>query len=127
MRFSFAMRFLALLTAGLAALLLTAVSDAASEPRLSLVDRTPVVLAGTGFAAGTRVVVTVRTPSRVLTQPLRVGSTGGFRLRLPTLRLTGRLRCAAGVTIVVRPSGGVPILWRAPRLQDCASPPPAPA
>jgi hypothetical protein len=121
------MRLRVLYTVGLAALLLAAVSDAAAEPRLTLVDRVPVVLAGTGFVAGTEVVVTVRAPSLVVTRPMRVGVGGGFRLRVPALSLSGRLRCAGGVTIVARPKGGVPILWRPPRLPDCASPPPTPA
>jgi hypothetical protein len=97
-------------------------SGAAASPKLTLLDRSPVVVAGSGFASGTRIVVTVRAPSQTVTRSLDVGPGGGFRLRVARLTLSGALRCAGGVTISARIRDGAVVLWRAPRLPDCAAP-----
>lgn len=111
-----------------AALLLGANGHAATGPRLTLVDRTPVVLAGSGFEPQTRVVVTVRAPSLQVTRTVRTTDRGRFRTTFEGLRLTGRLRCAHGLTIVARPARGELLLWHPPKLPDCAAPlPVAPA
>ena len=109
-------------SACVAALLLGANVHAATGPRLTLVDRTPVVLSGSGFEPQTRVVVTVRTPSLQVTRAVRTTDRGRFRTAFKGLRLTGRLRCAAGVTIVARPAGGELLLWHPGKLPDCAAP-----
>lgn len=117
------MRALALIAAGLCAVVVAGASHAASSPRLTLVDRTPVVIAGTGFDARERVVVTVRTPAQVVRRTVRTSAGGRFRATVRSLRLTGRLRCAYGVTIVARLQGGELLFWAPPRLPNCAAPP----
>ena len=109
------------------ALLAAEAAGSASTPRLSLVQRSPVVLKGTGFDAREQVVVTVRAPSLVVRRTVRAGANGRFRAVVRGLSLTGRLRCASGVTIVVKPSRGQLLLWHPPKLPDCASPPLHPA
>ena len=104
------------------ALLLGANVHAATGPRLTLVDRTPVVLSGSGFQPETRVVITVRAPSLRVTRTVRTTDGGRFRTTFEGLRLTGRLRCAQGVTIVARPAGGELLLWHPAKLPDCAAP-----
>ena len=42
---------------------------------------------------------------------LRAGDLGRFRLELPAVSLTGRLRCGAGVVIAARTKGGELVLW----------------
>jgi hypothetical protein len=117
------MRVRALLSVGAAAGVLVAGAEAASEPRLTLADRSPVVLAGAGFEPRQRVVVTVRAPSLVVHRTVTANERGRFRTSISALRLTGRLRCANGVTIVARPERGSLLLWHPPRLPDCAAPP----
>ena len=107
---------------GLAALLFGANGHAATGPRLTLVDRVPVVLSGSGFQPQTRVVITVRAPSLRVTRTVRTTNGGRFRTTFEGLRLTGRLRCAHGVTIVVRPARGELLLWHPGKLPDCAAP-----
>lgn len=97
-------------------------ATAAAEPRLALVDPSPVTLVGTGFAAHERVVVTVRAPSLLVVRTVRAGESGRFRASVPSLRLVGRLRCAQGVTVTVRRAAGQLLLWRPPRLPDCPAP-----
>ena len=110
-----------------AALLLGANVHAATGPRLTLVDRAPVVLSGSGFQPQTRIVITVRAPSLRVTRTVRTTDGGRFRTTFEGLRLTGRLRCAPGVTIVARPAIGELLLWHPGKQPDCASPPPTPA
>jgi hypothetical protein len=117
------MRVLALVAACLCAVGIVGAAQTASTPRLTLVDRTPVVIAGTGFEARERVRVTVRAPSLVVRRTIRASENGRFRTTIEGLRLTGRLRCAYGVTIVARLQGGKLLLWAPRGLADCASPP----
>jgi hypothetical protein len=100
---------------------------AVSEPRVALVSRAPVTLAGTGFATNDRVVVTVRAPGTTVRKELRADARGRFRTTVSRIALTGALRCATGVTIVARARSGRLALWAPPRLPDCPSPlePPA--
>ena len=121
------MRGRALLLVAAYAALLVPIAEGASGPRLMLLDRSPVVIAGVGFKAGERVRVTVRAPSLVVERDVRADPSGRFRTAIPRLSLTGALRCATGVTIVARPRAGGLHLWRAPRLPNCASPPLEPA
>ena len=116
------MRLRAILAACACATVTAGVAQGASGPRLMLVDRAPVALLGTGFAARERVLLTVRAPSLVITRTVRAGDGGRFRTTIPTLRLVGRLRCAQGVMIVARRARGQLLLWRPPRLPDCAAP-----
>ena len=113
----------ALLVVCVVALAAVAPLEAASTPRLTLADRSPLVLAGAGFQPGARVVVTVRSPTIRVTRTVRASAAGRFRTKIAGLSLTGRLRCAAGVTIVVRPLRGELLLWHPRRLPDCATPP----
>ena len=109
-------------SACVAALLLGANVHAATAPRLTLVERTPVVLSGSGFQPQTRIVITVRAPSLRATRTVRTTDLGRFRTTFEGLRLTGRLRCAAGVTIVARSAGRELLLWHPGKLPDCAAP-----
>ena len=120
------MRALARFAVTVAVVALVGASSAAASPGLRVVERSPVVVEGSGFPAGGRVVVTVRAPSVRLTRSVVVVPRGGtFRLRLPTLDLTRSLRCATGVTISARAGAGALVLWR-PRLVDCSTPLPIP-
>lgn len=116
------MRLRAIVAVCACATMTVGVAQGASEPRLTLVDRSPVALLGTGFAARERVLLTVRGPSLVITRTLRAGVGGRFRASMPTLRLVGPLRCGQGVTVTVRRARGPLLLWRPPRLPDCAAP-----
>lgn len=116
------MRMRAILAVCACAAVTVGVAEGVSEPRLTLVDRSPLTLVGTGFAARERVRVTVRAPSLVVTRTARAGDGGRFRASVPTLRLVGRLRCSQDVTVTVRRAHGQLLLWRPPRLPDCAAP-----
>jgi len=117
-----------LVTIGLGAVALVGAGGAApSSPRLALVDRSPVVLGGSGFDAHERVRLIVTAPSLRVDRVVRAGATGRFRTKLPSLSLTGQLRCAIGVTVVARsPRAGI-VLWQRPRLPDCSAPPSVPS
>ncbi len=118
----------ALVGIGLGALALVGASAAApSVPRLALVDRSPVVLEGSGFDAHERVRLIVTAPSLRIDRVVRAGATGRFRTTIHKLDLTGQLRCAIGVTVVARSPGAGIVLWRRPRLPDCSAPLPIPA
>ena len=121
------MRARALLAVCVCAIAFVTGAQAASVPRLTLVDRSPLVVAGIGFGARELVVVTVRAPSLVVNRTVRVSESGRFRTSVAGLSLTGRLRCAHGLTIVARSQRGALVLWHPQRLPDCAAPPLHPA
>jgi hypothetical protein len=70
----------------LAVLLLLAVvasaAAASSSPSLRLVDRAPVTVRGSGFAAGERVTVVLSSVTRV-SRAVHAGAGGGFVVRFP--------------------------------------------
>ena len=104
--------------AAVAALVAAAPAASAAQPRSLRVDRSwPLQVSGTGFYAHERVVVTVRTGTRVRTARARTGSGGGFTAHFAGVRLDV---CALPFSVTARGARGDSA--RAPRpLRDCAS------
>lgn len=107
-----------LVLAAAAALAVAAPVASAAQPRSLRVDRSwPLQVSGTGFYAHERVVVTVRTGTRVRTARARTGAGGGFTARFAGVRLDV---CALPFSVTARGARGDSA--RAPRpLRDCAS------
>jgi len=101
-------------------------ATADTNARLTLVDRTPLTISGLGFPPGRSVMVQVVTPQGSERRMLRTTAAGRIRATFAGTSLTGRLRCAVGVVIAARITGGDVVLW-SPKLPDCPSPlrPPA--
>ena len=88
-----------------------ATTGPARTPALTVVDRAPLTIAGRGFVANRDVTIVVQTPGGIERRTLRAGDLGRFRLELPAVSLTGRLRCGAGVVIAARTKGDDLVLW----------------
>ena len=101
-------------------------AGAGTGARLTVVDRTPLTVVGSGFPAGRSVILRVITPSGAVRRALTSGTSGRIQAAFPRVNLTGKLRCAVGVVIAARVEGGDIVLW-SERLPDCPSPlrPPA--
>ena len=94
------MRTRLLMAALLAAVVATPVADAAVAPRLALVDRSPLVVRGSGFRPSERVVVTALTASGPRRVTVRATPAGRFSA---TLRLANQ---PCGRAFFVRAVGG---------------------
>ena len=83
-------------------------AGATTRPSLRVVDGSPLVVRGTGFAAGERVVVTVAARGTVRTRRLAAGAAGAFTVRFDlTLPCSGAFVRAVGArsgTVRVLPS-----------------------
>ena len=97
------MRGVALFTALLAAaLMLSAGAQPALKPTIAVVDRTPVVVRGTGFGSRERVVVTVRSGIVRAMQRTTATYRGAFVVRFDGVRLTA----CTGATLVATGARG---------------------
>ena len=99
---------LALALFALAALLTAVAAGAATRPSLRLLDDSPVVVRGTGFAPGERVAVTASTRARSVTRRAAATRLGVFTVRFDlSLPCTGAVVKAVGArsgTVRVLPS-----------------------
>jgi hypothetical protein len=96
------------------------------DPVLRVVDRAPLTVTGRSFRPGATVRITVRLALRTAVRSGRSDATGRLTVVFPGVRLTGRWRCGAGVTITARAPGEL-VLWHGGGLPDCPSPSRPPA
>jgi hypothetical protein len=118
------------LTASLTVVLAAVLGLSAStgrEPRLTVVARAPLVVAGAGFDARVRITVDALAAAVRERRVVVTDARGRFRAPFHRVRLTGRHRCGIGVVIIARAPGGTPVLWRPDGMPDCTEPlrPPA--
>lgn len=101
-------------------------ATATAAPRLVVVDRAPLTIAGRGFPGHRQLTLFVRSPKTSERRALRSDANGRFRAVIRRVSLTGPLRCGAGVTITVRVKGDGLVLWHQ-TLPNCPAPlrPPA--
>jgi hypothetical protein len=88
-----------------------------ARPALTLVDRSPVVVRGTGFIARERVLVTVRSGVLRAWQRASASARGAFVLRFDGLRLTA---CTGGTLVATGRQGSVAQLKLG--LRECPGP-----
>ena len=105
-------QILALITAAVACTALATQAGAAPKPALRLVSTTPLVVAGTGFKAGTKVRVTADVDS-VRARTVRVGKGGGFTVRFADAFVFDR--CGVPIVIEARISGNLRALLKRPQ------------
>jgi hypothetical protein len=97
---------------------------AAAEPTptLRVVDRSPLVIEGRGFAPSGMVTLITRVPGTTERKVLRSNTLGRFRVTVPGVTLTGARRCGAGVVIAAQIGRRELVLWHARGLPNCPSP-----
>jgi hypothetical protein len=103
---------------------LAAHASGATEPppTLRVVDRSPLVIEGQGFAPREVVTLIARIPGVVERKTLRANDLGRFRVTITRIALTEVRRCAARVVIAAQTSGGGLVLWHPRGLPNCPSP-----
>lgn len=90
---------LVVVVAAAATLAGVAPADTGARPRLQVVDRSPLVVRGTGFTSRERVVVTVTVDGERARRPVIATHRGTFTVRFDDIRLdacTGATLVAAG-------------------------------
>jgi hypothetical protein len=93
-----------LVAAVLLLMLGTTGASARSVPRVAVVQRSPFVVAGSGFDENERLRLVVRAAAAVVIRTVRAGTSGAFLVRFPLIRAT---RCDAPSVAVHRRSGTV--------------------